>query len=70
RVPGFGEAHRRISWDRVGEKAMLSRASAYVVGDCFVAVSPGNPDAVEVALDLLIPVADHIEEQLSGKPHK
>jgi len=72
RVPGFGEAHRRLSWEEVGERSMLSRADAFIVDAgrrCFVAVSPGNPNAVSVALRLLIPVADHIAEQLEGTPH-
>jgi molybdenum cofactor biosynthesis protein B len=73
RVPGFGEAHRRLSWEEVGERSMLSRADAFIVNvgrRCFVAISPGNPNAVSVALRLLIPVAEHIVEQLEGRPHR
>jgi len=72
RVPGFGEAHRRLSWEEVGERALLSRADAFVVEAgrrCFVAVSPGNPSAVRIALRLLIPIAKHLAEQLEGRPH-
>jgi len=68
-VPGFGELHRRLSFEKIGARAALSRASAFIVGECFVAVSPGNPDAVEVALDILEGMVDHIVEQLEGKPH-
>jgi len=74
RIPGFGEAHRRASWEEVGERAMLSRADAFIVRTngskpCFVAVSPGSPSAVGLALTLILPVAQHIVDQLSGKPH-
>lgn len=70
-LPGFGEAHRRLSWESVGPRAVLSRASAFILpGGCLVAVSPGNPDAVRVALEILVPIADHAVDQLSGRPHK
>ena len=69
-IPGFGEAHRRLSWESVGPRATLSRASAFILpGGCFVAVTPGNPDAVRVALEILLPIAGHIEEQLEGRSH-
>ncbi len=65
-VPGFGELHRYMSYWRVKEKALLSRASAFVIDNkCFIAVSPGNPDAVEVSLLIIDNIASHVEEQLS-----
>lgn len=69
-VPGFGELHRKLSYESIGERALLSRATAFVIeGWCFVAATPGNPSAVEIAIRLLAPVADHLIEQLEGKPH-
>ncbi len=68
-LPGFGEMHRYLSYKRVKEKALLSRATAFVIeSKCFVALSPGNPDAVEVSLDILNSIASHVEDQLLGKP--
>jgi molybdenum cofactor biosynthesis protein B len=60
-LPGFGEFFRRISFDRVGSAAVLSRAIAGVAkGKAFFCI-PGSPDAVRVAVEILIlPEAPHI----------
>ena len=60
-LPGFGEFFRRISYDRVGSAAVLSRAAAGVVnGKVFFCV-PGSPDAVKVSVEMLIlPESPHI----------
>jgi len=60
RLDGFGEAFRRLSWDEVGARAVLSRAIAGVVGGRFVACLPGSPRAVALATEqLLIPLLEH-----------
>ena len=60
-IPGFGELFRLKSLEDVGTAAMLSRASAGVVGRCVVFCLPGSPAAVELALkELIIPEARHI----------
>ena len=60
-IPGFGELFRLKSLEDVGTAAMLSRASAGVVGRCVVFCLPGSPAAVELALkELIIPEAPHI----------
>jgi molybdenum cofactor biosynthesis protein B len=60
-LPGFGEFFRRISFDRVGSSAVLSRAVAGVVKGKAVFCIPGSPDAVKTALEMLIlPEAPHI----------
>ena len=69
-VPGFGEAHRAESYRQVGPRAILSRASAYIVRGAFVAVTPGSPQAVRTALEILDPVMEHIVEQLEGRRHQ
>ena len=60
-LPGFGEFFRRISFDRVGSAAVLSRAVAGISkGKVFFCI-PGSPDAVKVAVEMLIlPEAPHI----------
>jgi molybdenum cofactor biosynthesis protein B len=60
-LPGFGEFFRRISFDRVGSAAVLSRAiSGVAKGKAFFCI-PGSPDAVRVAVEMLIlPEAPHI----------
>ena len=60
-LPGFGEFFRRISFERVGSAAVLSRAVAGVVKGKAVFCIPGSPDAVKTALEMLIlPEAPHI----------
>lgn len=60
-LPGFGEFFRRISFDRVGSAAVLSRAVAGVARCKALFCIPGSPDAVQVAVEMLIlPEAPHI----------
>jgi len=69
RVPGFGERHRLLSYERVGGRALASRAMAYLVGSAIVAVSPGNPDAVGISLDILLDMGEHAVEMVRGASH-
>ena len=60
-LPGFGEFFRRISYDKVGSAAVLSRAVAGVTKGKAIFCIPGSPDAVKTALEMLIlPEAPHI----------
>ncbi len=60
-LPGFGEFFRRISFEKVGSAAVLSRAVAGVVKGKAVFCIPGSPDAVKTAVEMLIlPEAPHI----------
>jgi molybdenum cofactor biosynthesis protein B len=54
RLPGFGELFRALSFPEVGPAALLSRATAGVIGDLLVFALPGSPHAVALALDRLI----------------
>jgi molybdenum cofactor biosynthesis protein B len=60
-LPGFGEIFRRLSYDKVGSAAVMSRAAAGVArGKAFFCI-PGSPDAVRVSVERLIsPEAAHI----------
>jgi len=60
-LPGFGEFFRRISFDRVGSAAVLSRAAAGVAKGKALFCIPGSPDAVRIAVEMLIlPESPHI----------
>ena len=60
-LPGFGEFFRRISFDRVGPAAVLSRAIAGVAKGKAIFCIPGSPDAVKTSVEMLIlPEASHI----------
>ena len=53
-LDGFGEAFRRLSWDAIGPRAILSRATAGVSRGKVIFALPGSPDAVTLAVDALI----------------
>lgn len=59
-LPGFGEILRRIGYERVGAPAMLTRATAGLIKRRPVFCLPGNPNAVEAAMELILPELGHI----------
>ena len=64
-LPGFGEIFRRLSFDRIGSPALLSRAVAGVRGGSAIFCLPGSPEAVRLAVEeLIIPESAHIVEHL------
>jgi molybdenum cofactor biosynthesis protein B len=69
-LDGFGEAFRRLSWDEVGPRAVLSRAVAGVHRGRVVAALPGSPKAVVLAVDrVLAPILAHAAALAQGKKH-
>ena len=60
-VPGFGELFRKISYDKIGSAAMLSRALAGSARGKLIFCIPGSPDAVETAMErLILPEIGHM----------
>ena len=60
-LPGFGEIFRRLSYDKVGSAAVMSRAVAGVAKGKVLFCIPGSPDAVRVSVEQLIsPEVGHI----------
>ena len=69
-IPGFGELFRYLTYQRHGTAALATRAMACAVGDRLVFVTPGSPDAVELALDKLVaPELRHLVAELRGVRH-
>jgi molybdenum cofactor biosynthesis protein B len=65
RLEGFGELFRSLSFAEIGPDAMLSRATAGVVGRTAVFAIPGSPAACVLAVDRLIaPTLGHLVGQL------
>jgi molybdenum cofactor biosynthesis protein B len=63
-LPGFGEIFRALSFEEIGAKAMLSRASAGVVNGRPVFSLPGSASAVKLAMDrLVLPEIGHVVAQ-------
>ena len=69
-MPGFGEAFRRLSYDEIGPRAILSSALAGVVRGRIVIALPGSPNAVRLAVDKLVaPTLRHAVDVASGRTH-
>ena len=60
-IPGFGELFRMLSYAEIGAAAMLSRATAGVLGSRIVFCVPGSTAAVELAMTkLIVPTLGHV----------
>jgi molybdenum cofactor biosynthesis protein B len=60
-LPGFGELFRRLSYDDIGNAAMLSRALCGVSRGKVICCLPGSEAAVRLALiRLLLPELPHL----------
>jgi molybdenum cofactor biosynthesis protein B len=67
KLDGFGEAFRRLSWDEIGPRAVLSRAVAGVHRGRIVAALPGSPKAVALGVDrVLAPILAHAVALVRG----
>lgn len=70
KLDGFGEAFRRLSWDEVGPRSVLSRAIAGVHRGRILAALPGSPRAVTLAVDrVLAPILAHAVALARGEKH-
>jgi molybdenum cofactor synthesis domain-containing protein len=69
-LDGFGEAFRRLSWDDVGPRAILSRAIAGTYHGGVVMALPGSPGAVRLGVEqLVIPTLRHASAVALGRKH-
>lgn len=60
-LPGFGEIFRRLSYEKIGSAAVMSRAAAGVAKGKVLFCIPGSPDAVQTSVEkLILPEAPHI----------
>jgi molybdenum cofactor biosynthesis protein B len=68
KLDGFGEAFRRLSWDVLGPRAILSRALAGVYRQRVIIALPGSLGAVELGVtDIVAPVLVHAVALASGR---
>ena len=66
RLDGFGELFRMLSFEEIGSAAMLSRATAGVIGDRVVFLLPGSEASVRLAMTrLILPELGHLAAQLT-----
>ncbi len=68
RLDGFGEAFRRLSWEEIGPRAILSRATAGTIGTRLVFSLPGSEKAARLgARDLIAPILAHAVDLVHGR---
>ena len=66
-MPGFGELFRFQSMNQIGNSVMLTRALAGVARGKIIFCLPGSPNAVKLALELILPEMGHILKHLKGQ---
>ncbi len=67
-VAGFGEAFRRLSWDQVGARSILSNALGGTARGKVVCALPGSPKAVRLGVEQLIaPMLAHMVDVARGR---
>ena len=60
-LPGFGELFRMLSWEEIGSAALVSRATAGMVGPSVVFALPGSRGAIRTAVTkLILPELGHL----------
>ena len=59
-LSGFGEILRHLGYQKVGGPAFLTRSTAGLIERKPVFCLPGAPNAVEVAMDLILPELGHL----------
>ena len=64
-LDGFGELFRMLSFAAIGPAAMLSRATAGLIGGVLVFLMPGSPAGVQLAMErLILPELGHLVGEL------
>lgn len=67
-LAGFGEAFRRLSWEEIGPRAVLSNATAGVVAGTVVFALPGSEKAARLgARALVAPLLAHAVDLVKGR---
>lgn len=67
-IVGFGEAFRRLSFDQIGARAMLSNAVAGIASGKLLIALPGSRNAVRMAVPaLIVPMLRHALEVARGR---
>nr|WP_197704645.1 MogA/MoaB family molybdenum cofactor biosynthesis protein [Jatrophihabitans sp. GAS493] len=68
-IPGIAETIRAVSREKV-PTSVLSRGVCGVIGRSLVLTLPGSPGGVRDGLAVLLPVLDHLIDQLHGGDHR
>ncbi len=67
RLEGFGEIFRYETYKTKGTIAWLTRADAGIINNSIIFIVPGSPDAVNTALEIILPEIGHAVSQMKKK---
>lgn len=67
-IPGIAEALRAVSREQV-PTSVLSRGIAGTIGDVLLVTLPGSKGGVKDGLAVLLPLMEHVVDQLAGGDH-
>jgi len=59
-IDGFGERFRALSWDEVGDNAIIGNAVMGLLSDAVIIAVPGSPSAVRASLKIAFNILPHI----------
>ncbi len=66
RLDGFGEVFRYLTYQEIGSRAIMSRASAGVINGRILFSTPGSENAVKLAMEkLILPELVHMVSELT-----
>lgn len=68
-IPGIAETIRAASRERV-PTSILSRGVAGTIGRSIVVTVPGSPGGVKDAMAVLLPILEHLLDQIGGGDHR
>lgn len=62
-ITGFGELLRRLGYEEVGLRGVFNQATAGLSGHKPIFCLPGTPNAVDIAMDVIVKDLDWVVEQ-------
>ncbi len=66
RLEGFGEVFRYLTYQEIGSPAIMSRATAGIIGGRILFSTPGSENAVRLAMEkLILPELGHLVKELT-----
>jgi molybdenum cofactor synthesis domain-containing protein len=68
-IPGVAETIRAFARERV-PTSILSRGVAGTIGSAVVVTLPGSPGGVQDGLAVVLPIIDHLLDQIGGGDHR
>ena len=69
-LDGFGEQFRRASFDQIGSRAMMSRATAGVLRGCLIFAVPGSTKGAVLGAEIAAPILNHASDVAKGTAKK